>query len=428
MSLVAALLVGSSAFAIENTKVSGDANLFYSTSDENSGTLFDKDTSAADVAINLNVTTDLVKNDTVAVSAGVGYTVLTTLGLENNLVSGVWGGAHGATTGTTASYLGAAPYNGVKVENADWVNEAWVAATAGKSTVKLGRMELDTPLAFTEKWTIEKNTFEAAVLINQDIPDTTLVGAFIGNGNGTETFGGGNPANTVATAGLATGAVVNENGQFATYGSDGAYAIGAINNSYKPLSVQAWYYDVIRVADAYWLQADLDASTLGAKGVTLGAQYTAITPAAGGDSTQAAALKVGYEMKDMFTASIAYSKVSDSGVLGHAGFNTATNEKTAQTKLYTETWWNYGNVTVKGAEAINLTVEGKAAGIDLGLYITSVDHLTSTTNTNGDVLEATITASKSYGPLDTTLAIINSDFENDSADNTTVQAYLTLNF
>jgi hypothetical protein len=418
MSLVAALLVGSSAFAIENTKVSGDANLFYNTSDANSGTLFDKGSAAADVAINLNVTTDLVKNDTVAVSAGAGYTVLTTLGLENNLVSGVWGGAHSATLGNGSSW-------GNKVENADWVNEAWVAATAGKSTVKLGRMELDTPLAFTEKWTIEKNTFEAAVLINQDIPDTTLVGAFIGNGNGTETFGGGNPANTVATAGLAAGAVVNENGQFTTYGTDGAYAIGAINNTYKPLTVQAWYYDVIRVADAYWLQADLDASTLGAKGVTLGAQYTAVTSAtAGSTADQAVAVKVGYEMKDMLTASIAYSQVSSSGSLGYAAFNTATATGTAQTKLYTEAWWNYGNVTQSGAKSINVTVEGKAAGIDLGAYITSVDHVAA----NSDLLEATITASKSYGPLDTTLAVINSDWENNANDNLTVQAYLTLNF
>lgn len=35
LSLVAAMLIGSSAFAIENTKVGGDAKLFYHTSDAN---------------------------------------------------------------------------------------------------------------------------------------------------------------------------------------------------------------------------------------------------------------------------------------------------------------------------------------------------------------------------------------------------------
>jgi hypothetical protein len=210
LSLVAAMLIGSSAFAIENTKVSGDANLFYHTSDTNGNTdLFDKDGSAADVGINLNATTDLVKTDAVSVSAGAGATFLTTLGLENNLVSAPWGGSHMATLGNGSSF-------GAKVDNAWWMNEAWMAATAGKTTAKLGRMELDTPLAFTEKWSIEKNTFEAAVAINTDIPDTTLVGAYIGNGNGNEDFGqnlnGGVDVpgtSGVSALGLAVGSVVN---------------------------------------------------------------------------------------------------------------------------------------------------------------------------------------------------------------------------
>ena len=41
MSWVTALLIGSSAFAIENTKVSGDVQLFYS-ADDNFYDLFDK--------------------------------------------------------------------------------------------------------------------------------------------------------------------------------------------------------------------------------------------------------------------------------------------------------------------------------------------------------------------------------------------------
>ena len=165
MSLVAALLVGSSAFAIENTKVSGDAKVYYSTKDTQTSTygtqnkdLFDKDNSNADIAVSLDVTTDLYKNDSISISAGAGITALTTLGLENNFVSGVWGGSHAAKNlGTNGSTYAA------KVENAMWVDEAWVAVSAGKTTVKLGRMELDTPLAFTETWSIEKNTFEAAV-------------------------------------------------------------------------------------------------------------------------------------------------------------------------------------------------------------------------------------------------------------------------
>ncbi|ADN08585.1 hypothetical protein [Sulfurimonas autotrophica] len=420
MSLVAALLIGSSAFAIENTKVSGDANLFYNTTDAGSNSLFDKDNSAADTAINLNVTTDLIKNSTVAVSAGAGYTVLSTLGLEQNLVSSVWGGAHGIK-GNSSS-------RGAHVSTPNWMTEAWLAATAGKTTAKIGRMELDTPLAFTETWTIEKNTFEAAVVINQDVPDTTLVGAYVGNGNGTESLGG----STMPQGPVAMGAVVNQDGAFDTYGKSGAYAIGVVNNSFKPLTAQAWYYNVTAVADAYWLQADLDAGSLGAEGLTAGVQYTSVkSVASGAKADNVYAVKLGYEMKDLFAASIAYSSVNDNGTIGYAGFNTATAAGTAQSKLYTEAWWNYGKITQTDTDAYNITITSPVQGLfDLGLYYTDADQ-TAAAGDN-DMTEFTLTAGKSFGPLDATLAYIYSDVKTATVgdDETTnaIQAYLTLNF
>lgn len=433
MSLVAALLVGSSAFAVDNIKMSGDLNVFYSTTDAagqtsnaivgntGSGTLFDKDSSAADVGLNLNISADLAKNDLVTVSAGAGYTLLSTLGLENNFVGNVWGGAHSATLGTGASYAGAPGVDGAKVENANWFNEAWVAVTAGKSTVKLGRMELDTPLAFTEKWTIEKNTFEAAVLINQDIPDTTVVAAFVGTGNGTENLGGAGQdlTSNVQQLGLAVGPVVNANGEFATYGTNGAYAFGIINNSVEPLTLQAWYYDVSKFAQAYWLQADVNVA-----GIMAGAQYSAIDLSDFAGTTldsNVYAVMVGYEMKDMVTAKVAYSSVDKDFA---AGFNTATATGTAQSKLYTEAWWSYGQVTAADTSAINVTITSPVQGIvDLGLFVTMVDHAAA----NTDLTEVALTAGKSFGPLDATLAYINTDTDGGDAVNT-VQAYLTVNF
>lgn len=419
MSLVAALLVGSSAFAIENTKVSGSASLYYQTisGGANGADMFNKDASAADAGVNLNLTTDLTKNDFVTVSAGAGATVLSTLGLENNLVSGVFGGAHTATTGTGASYISTAPYNGAKVEDAAWLNEAWIAATAGKTTLKLGRMELDTPLAFTEKWSIEKNTFESIVAINTDIPDTVLVGAYVGNGNGTETFGQDAQSN-VSALGLAAAGIVNGDGKFTTYGTNGAYAAGVINNSWKPLTVQAWYYNVVQLVDAYWLQADFNMD-----GILAGAQYTAAT-VKDGNADNVYAVMLGYEMKDTFTVKLAYSAVNDSGSLGYAGFNTATAKATAQSKLYTEAWWTYGVVTKADTQAFNLTVEAPIKDIvDLGLYATVAS--TSVDDVN-DLTEITMTASHSFGPLDATAALIYADKNSDETG--TVQAYLTYNF
>ena len=398
LSLVAALLIGSSAMALENTKVTGDANLYYTTSDASNGNLLESGSSLADIAVNLNLTTDVLKTDSVAVSAGLGYTLITTLGLEGQMVDNVWSGAH----------------DGVK--DASWVNEAWFAATTANTTVKIGRMELDTPLAFTETWGAEKNTFDAAVVINQDIPDTTLVGAYVGRGNG----------NTVGDTTVAAGIVAN-NGEFSSYGTigalgttgKGAYALGAVNNSWKPLTVQAWYYDIVAIAQATWLQADYSANN-----IVAGAQYTTLSL----NDSQAAAAMVGYEIKDLLTATISYSYVSENG---SAAYNTATvGGYAAQSKLYTEAWWNYGFVTQAGAGTIHASVEGDVADITLAGYYTNVDQ--SDTQGNNDFEEVTVTATKSYGPVDVTLAYINATVEdNNSAteDNSnTLQLYLTANF
>ena len=74
MSLVAALLLGTSVYAIDNVKVSGDAKLFYGTQGESLNgdpeiDIFDKDASYADVGLRLGVTDDLTEG----VSAGATF-------------------------------------------------------------------------------------------------------------------------------------------------------------------------------------------------------------------------------------------------------------------------------------------------------------------------------------------------------------------
>jgi imipenem/basic amino acid-specific outer membrane pore len=47
------------------------------------------------------------------------------------------------------------------------------------------------------------------------------------------------------------------------------------------LTAQAWYYNVSNVADAYWLQADINCQMV--PGVKIGAQYAEMSPKAAGD-------------------------------------------------------------------------------------------------------------------------------------------------
>jgi hypothetical protein len=421
MSLAAAVLLGASAFAIDNVKVSGDAKLFYSTNDAGSASWLDKQSSAGDAALRVSATGDLAKG----ISFGTTLYGVSTLGLENNLVDSTWTGAHGAESPGT---------HYPQVNDAGWIGEAWVAATLGKTTAKIGRMELDTPLAFSEKWSIVPNTFEAAVLINQDLPDTTLVAAYVGKGNGVNIAHGQNWS-VLNSAGLALdGGVVGAEGKQVTFMDGGAYVAAIVNNSLKFLTAQAWYYNVVNVADAYWLQADWDCQLV--KGVKLGAQYADMSPKGilnGYNDSKAWAAKVAYTGVQNLNVSAAYSKVNDEGVLALA--NVATDSASGhrgagagggQSKLYTETFWSYGYVGSADAKSWNLTAEYNAKDIaKFGAYYTNVN--TGWDYNYGDLKELALSATKSFGPLDTTLAYINTKADNDSSYNT-LQAYLTLNF
>jgi len=402
MSLVAAMLMGASAFAIENTKVSGDAKLFYQTSDQGKSVdLFDKEGAAGQTALGLGVTTDLLES----VSAGAHLTALSTLGLQGQLVNNVWE----ATNGVSDYY---------------WFDEAWIAGTMGKTTAKAGRMALDTPLVFTETWSIASNTFEGVVLLNQDLPDTTLVAAYVGGGNGSKDSGLGAGGGVGGVVGAVNANGTTNFGQF----YNGAYAYGIVNNSWKPLTLQGWYYDATHVVTAYWLQADLNM-----EGLVLGAQYTgqeiqqATIPNA--DSQDAYALKLGYEAES-FGISGAFAQTGKDaptlpdGTAINVGANFAGS---GQSKLYTEAWWNYGYVTQPDTTSFNVTATATLGAYDLAAYYTNADCDFYANSDTGDMEEVTLSATTSFGALDTSLVYINTALNGGDNFNI-VQAYLTLNF
>ncbi len=368
MSLVAALLVGSSAFAVENVKVSGDAKLFYLSDDSGSG-IFNKDKALGQVAVGLGTSMDISE----IVKGNAHLTALSTLGLEGQLVGGVWEG----TNGTDDSF---------------WFDALNISADIGNTSLTVGRMALDTPLVWTETWSIAHNTFEAAVVTNKDIADTTIVAAYVGGSNGA--VENGNLGWVVANMNTAG------NTNFSQF-YNGAYTVGALNNSWKPLNVQAWYYNATKVLNAYWVQADLEMD-----GLQVGAQYV------GGKSNadvknSAFAVKVGYEVKDKFSVAASYSQTgkdaASSKNLSGAGYS----------KLYTESWWTAiaGN---QDTQAMNLTVNAPVADLfDAGIYIVSASDDTATKN---ELLEATFEVSKSFGNLDTSLVYIYTDADTAVAD------------
>ncbi len=392
MSLVAGLLLGANLYAIDNVQVSGSAQVLYGTDD--SVDLFDKGTSYADTALHLGVTADFAEG----VSAGIAATAVSSLGMENNIasVANTWSGAHTVDANGT-------------INDAMFIDEAWLLGTTGKTTGKIGRMPLDTPFAFIEAWGASTNNFEAALVTNEDLPGTTLMAAWIGKSNGSGD----------QTSGADKGSMTGTDGKFNTFAASGGYVVGAINNSFEPLTAKAYYYGMTSFADAYWLQADLSI-----EGISAGAQYASIDSVTSNDDSSAYAAMLGYEIKDVVSLSAAYSSVDDKGDTPISNVATRNQGAGSQTQLYTEVWWWYGTVGAIGADTFTVAAETTVGdGYDLYLgYWNSQNDVA-----NFDLDEVAFTVSKSYGALDTSVAIIYDDF-NDGTDLTTAQLYLTYNF
>jgi len=397
LSLIAALAV-TTAMAGEG-KISGDAKLFYGTTDADNADLFNKNGAYGDAAVSLDYTREIV--DGVTVNAGV--TGISTLGLEGELVSGTWA-AHGGTRTPQG------------VEDKAWIDTANITLKPiDKTMLVIGRQALDTPLAFTETWNIAHNTFDAVVAVDNHIQDTTLVGAWVGRGNGHNGFenldGGMSKYGAVSHANEeAIPALVNSN--------KGAFAAAVINKSIPMTTAQLWYYNVKNQADALWAQADVAPS----KELSLGLQYSKISPKGiidGADDTKAFAVKAGYNVSGVDLAA-AYSEVDDKGLV-YMG-NTATGgAHNGQSKLYTDAWWNLGYVGQAGAKTVMLSAA----------YDAFTAQYTTVSNDNGANLEMdeiTLTATKKVGPVDATVALIHTTSDDDAIDGNTVQAYLTVPF
>jgi len=404
LSLAAIMALSVSAFAdVENVKFSGNAKLFYGTNDVDPNDLFDQKNSYGQAAATVGVSADLANGVAGKLSA-IG---LSTLGLENNLVSATWAAHEG---GVDAQW---------------WVNEAWLAKTFGNTTLKVGRQELDTPLAFSEKWNIAANSFDAAVVLNNDLPDTTLVAAWVGKGNG-------------APHGSVVRGITNGTDPFRTFGTaitnayglpnsraEGAYAFAAVTKMIPMTTAQVWYYNVANLAEAWWAQADARLDDL-APGLVGGIQYANIDPDLSGlDTSQGWGIKLGYDLQGVKLAA-AYTQTDEDGVINIA--NTATGaSKGSQSKLYTEAWWNYGYVGLPDTSSYMISAGYDMEDIaDFYAQYTNAD----TGKNNSDLTEFTLAASKPIGNLDATVAYIytDADDQNNGSSYNTVQFYLTYNF
>ena len=404
LSLAAVLIMGANAFAIDNVKVNGNTKLVYQTTDksgsyEDNNDMFSKESAQANVSATLGASANL----TDAISSGVEFQVLSTLGLENQLVNGVMNDTLPGGAGTNDAWN---------------VSQMWIAATLGNTTAKIGRQELNTPLAFTEKWNIVKNTFEAAVLINSDVPKTTLVGAYVGASNGD------------TAKGLTTVNMPSDGSTGFSQFFGGAYAAGAITTAIPMTTAQAWYYDVNTVATAMFLQTDTKVSM-----ITGSLQYATIDQvAAGVDSNDVMAAKIAADLGAVKLYG-AYSQTGKTNGTVKVGINTATLDKT---KIFTgagSIYFDGNTVCAENTAAFKVGVSGKLSSFGLSAAYASAKQTNNTSGANlgydKDSSAVDLVVKNNIGPV--AVKAVYTTYKTDTSattdgTNNTLRVYATIKF
>jgi len=311
----------------------GQGVVYYQTTDNwGNGSLFeqgpaDENTGSAAAAAGIQLGA-VNKNLLGPIGAGFELSGISSLGLEKDVVSGLVQSAAGDLTGAA-------------------ITQAYLTAGLGNTTLKIGRQQLPkslSPFAFSEGWNVFKNTFEAGLLVNSDIPSTTLVYAYVTRSNH-------------SIKPLSDFAKINENG-------DMVHMITAQNKSIEGLTLTgSWYLAPDMISDGNDVSVLWGDAQFAMGNYSIGLQGGQISPDTLKDTTAFGA-KVAATF-GMFDASLAYSTVDD-GTVDIVNFGTGV-----KSPLYTQAILNQ-NTLRRDADTFKVALGAKALGGKFtGVYINS---------------------------------------------------------
>ncbi len=316
MSIVAASLIATSAMAADkgiDIVTNGQAVVYYQTAAGNGNgeqDLFNDSTSRANIGLQLDLSADLKNNFTF----GSQINYLGTSGLEKNLV--------GNTMQDVDAKTGSA-----NISDDIYLSQLYVAKKMGNTNVKIGRQELPlslSPFAYSEDWNVFKNSFDAVLAVNSDIPNTTLVGAYVAGGN----------YNGLASDMSNYGDLKVTINSTTKYEIDSTAYMATVQNKSIPMAtVTATYYAVSNVAatvdaDIVWGDVTISDKSL-PMGLTVGLQGGSIMPDSGLDDTNAFGAKINIKPISPLALCLAYSYVNDGAVA-------LVNVGGVKTPLYTQ--------------------------------------------------------------------------------------------
>jgi len=305
---------------VSGWEFSGQGVVYYQTNDmldllgDGDEGLFAQTSSQADAGIQLRAT----NNDVIGgIGAGFAVNGLTTLNLENWMVAGVM-----QMTGNPA--LG----NDIDdMTDGGWISEAYLTYGFGNTSIKAGRQTLPkalSPLAFSEDWNVFQNTYDAVLVVNTDISNTTLVGAWVAGANW----------NSNGMTNLSDFNSLNED--------DGVYMLTVQNKSIADLTLTGSYYygadfhDGQNDLDAIWGDAQYNAASF-----NVGVQGGQVSHDAFSDDINSFGAKIGTTFAGI-NAEVAYSNVNDGGLNGvyEGGLNLGGNTSALYTTtMVDQLWW-----------------------------------------------------------------------------------------
>ena len=367
--------------AIEVSSVSGDARFYYGTADNHNNELFRRANASGQFALAF----DLDLNVSEGVKMNLGSSFLTTMGLEESLVTYTFAG------GTTKDQL--------------WLDEVNFEVNAFEKTdATIGRQYLSSPMLYSIDWNIVSNSMDGVYISDEHLEKTKLMGFWVGRE-------WSNDYNATTDS-------LNFAGNFRTFGEKGAFGAGVETTLIPTITAELWYYDVMESSTALWLQAESEFSAF-----NLGVQYASRTPTIG-DAISGYALRAKYSA-DAYSIDASFSQMANKGsvALVNLGGVYADGSKSP---LYTEAWWNWGYVGSPDTISYALKGEATLRDIYLGAYLTK----TANTTTDVETIDTTLSANTNIGALNlmAVYIYIKRDDYNDAKAYNTLQAYFTYGF
>jgi hypothetical protein len=303
--------------SIKNGKTNGELKIWYQTNDNDTGnnSLFGKENSIFDAGLSLGYTTGSYHG----FSARINFFAVDDLSAYDNFADN---SIHGVDHGKTASWLG----------------EAFISYKKNNTLINIGRQNLKSPLVNSDDWAVFPNNFEAILLQNSDLPDTTVAVSYV------------------------TEERKLKSDTFEDISEDGGLMLGVTNKSIPNSILSGYYY---HIGD----RSDIDALYLEAttkfRSVNLAGQYMFFNPdGINTEKTNAFGFKISSKL-GIFHLSAAYSTVSE-GTLNAARLS----DSGIKTPLYTTT--SSGDGDIAGATDTD--------SYKFSLDLTPVDDLNITAN------------------------------------------------